>query len=374
MAGPRRRLLPGRSRGASRVAATTLSRRQPAEGRARQVARHRAPRSCSWTSRRAAWTSERAPRSTGICAASPTTAWRSSSPRRTSPRCSASPTRVVTFYRGREVARYAADAIDERSTRARDITHPERRRPMSPDPIVGRDDAAIASAEARPAGPGGGIRSCPRRRGRDSSLLFVFGVTSTQRVPRRREPAQHRPLAAIIGTVALGMTFVTITGNFFSLSVAQTAAFAAVMFAGLAGGRVAAAARSSRCWRSASARARPGRAGRARRQPDHHDARRGCRALRPDGGRHRQQDDPDRQRRRGVARARPAVRGARTRRGLFLLLTIVGSIILSRTRLGRRSTSSARTARRRGRRASRSSARRSSRSSRGRDRGDGRGS
>ena len=31
---------------------------------------------------------------------------------------------VVTFYRGREVARYRADAIDERSL-VRDITHPD---------------------------------------------------------------------------------------------------------------------------------------------------------------------------------------------------------------------------------------------------------
>src|SRR5919197_5145093 len=37
--------------------------------------------------------------------------------------------------------------------------------------------------------------------------------------------------ASITGIVALGMTFVTISGNFFSLSVEQTAALSSIVFA-----------------------------------------------------------------------------------------------------------------------------------------------
>src|SRR6266566_9660475 len=37
--------------------------------------------------------------------------------------------------------------------------------------------------------------------------------------------------ASITGIVALGMTFVTLSGNFFSISVEQTAAFSSIIFA-----------------------------------------------------------------------------------------------------------------------------------------------
>src|SRR4029077_7628468 len=37
--------------------------------------------------------------------------------------------------------------------------------------------------------------------------------------------------ASITGIVALGMTFVTLTGNFFSLSLEQTAAMCSIVFA-----------------------------------------------------------------------------------------------------------------------------------------------
>src|SRR5688572_7525237 len=63
--------------------------------------------------------------------------------------------------------------------------------------------------------------------------LVAFGVTATPGFLTVDNLLNVLRAAAIIGTVALGMTFVTITGNFFSLSVAQTAAFAAVAFAGL---------------------------------------------------------------------------------------------------------------------------------------------
>lgn len=63
-------------------------------------------------------------------------------------------------------------------------------------------------------------------------LLFVYGATSTSGFLTVDNLLNVVRSGAIIGIVALGTTFVTITGNFFSLSVAQTAAFAAVMLAG----------------------------------------------------------------------------------------------------------------------------------------------
>ena len=63
--------------------------------------------------------------------------------------------------------------------------------------------------------------------------LFVFGATATPGFLGLDNLLNIVRAAAIIGTVALGMTFITISGNFFSLSVAETAAFAAVAFAGL---------------------------------------------------------------------------------------------------------------------------------------------
>jgi ribose transport system permease protein len=69
--------------------------------------------------------------------------------------------------------------------------------------------------------------------------LIAFGVTATPGFLGVENLLNILRAAAIIGTVALGMTFVTITGNFFSLSVAQTAAFAAVAFAGLLAADVA---------------------------------------------------------------------------------------------------------------------------------------
>jgi simple sugar transport system permease protein/ribose transport system permease protein len=63
-------------------------------------------------------------------------------------------------------------------------------------------------------------------------LLFAYGATATSGFLTVDNLMNVVRSGAIIGIVALGTTFVTITGNFFSLSVAQTAAFAAVMTAG----------------------------------------------------------------------------------------------------------------------------------------------
>jgi simple sugar transport system permease protein/ribose transport system permease protein len=63
--------------------------------------------------------------------------------------------------------------------------------------------------------------------------LILYGASTTREFLGIDNLLNIVRSGATIGIVALGMTFVTITGNFFSLSVAQTAAFAAVAFAGL---------------------------------------------------------------------------------------------------------------------------------------------
>lgn len=93
-------------------------------------------------------------------------------------------------------------------------------------------------ASDTPAGGIGGARSVrdyavPAMSGIGLVALFVFGATATPGFLGVDNLLNIVRAAAIIGTVALGMTFITISGNFFSLSVAETAAFAAVMFAGL---------------------------------------------------------------------------------------------------------------------------------------------
>jgi simple sugar transport system permease protein/ribose transport system permease protein len=100
-----------------------------------------------------------------------------------------------------------------------------------------------ASGAVTGAGMSDGARSLGGRFGRNLLVpalalmgivaLIAFGITATPGFLTVDNLLNVLRAAAIIGTVALGMTFVTITGNFFSLSVAQTAAFAAVAFAGL---------------------------------------------------------------------------------------------------------------------------------------------
>ncbi len=80
---PARRTRPGRRLGDPAAAEVHAPfrrgrravRRQPAEGRARQVALHRARTCSSWTSRPAASTSAPRPRCTGCCPSWPPTAW-----------------------------------------------------------------------------------------------------------------------------------------------------------------------------------------------------------------------------------------------------------------------------------------------------------
>ncbi|MBM3695746.1 MAG: ABC transporter permease [Actinobacteria bacterium] len=62
-------------------------------------------------------------------------------------------------------------------------------------------------------------------------VLFVVGWLTTPQFlqwPNLRNVVRS---AAMIGMIALGMTFITLSGNFFSLSVAQTGAFSAIAFA-----------------------------------------------------------------------------------------------------------------------------------------------
>lgn len=112
---------------------------------------------------------------------------------------------------------------------------------MPPEPGGASLAGTTSAGPSSPAGPGGAEGGRPA--GRDLIVpavglvgilaLFAFGATATPGFLGLDNLLNILRAAAIIGIVGLGMTFVTITGNFFSLSVAQTAAFAAVMFAGL---------------------------------------------------------------------------------------------------------------------------------------------
>jgi ribose transport system permease protein len=66
-------------------------------------------------------------------------------------------------------------------------------------------------------------------------LIIVAAITTPAFLDPGNVVAVLR-LAAIVGIAALGMTFVTISGNFFALSVEQTAALSAVTFAALIAG------------------------------------------------------------------------------------------------------------------------------------------
>jgi ribose transport system permease protein len=97
---------------------------------------------------------------------------------------------------------------------------------------VAAEPPPVQAAVARPVGDRRRL-IVPALTGLGLIGLFAFGVTATPGFIGLDNLLNILRAAAIIGTVALGMTFITISGNFFSLSVAQTAAFAAVMFAGL---------------------------------------------------------------------------------------------------------------------------------------------
>jgi simple sugar transport system permease protein/ribose transport system permease protein len=100
------------------------------------------------------------------------------------------------------------------------------------------DQGPTSGAPGQAEGQAWGARSArdyvvPAVSGIGLVALFIFGATATPGFLGVDNLLNIIRAAAIIGTVALGMTFITISGNFFSLSVAQTAAFAAVMFAGM---------------------------------------------------------------------------------------------------------------------------------------------
>src|SRR5262245_17880398 len=61
-------------------------------------------------------------------------------------------------------------------------------------------------------------------------LLVVGGITTDQFLTVDNALIVIRS-ASITGIVALGMTFVTLSGNFFSISVEQTAALCSIIFA-----------------------------------------------------------------------------------------------------------------------------------------------
>jgi ribose transport system permease protein len=102
-----------------------------------------------------------------------------------------------------------------------------------------RDGAAVASTVAVKLGLGGdATRAFDRRRyvapvlvlGAVIALLVVGGITTPAFLGWDNIQVIIRA-ASITGIIALGMTFITLSGNFFSLSVAQTASLTAILFA-----------------------------------------------------------------------------------------------------------------------------------------------
>jgi ribose transport system permease protein len=61
--------------------------------------------------------------------------------------------------------------------------------------------------------------------------LVIFGVVTTDEFVTKDNIINVVQAASITGIAALGMTFITASGSFFSLSVQQTAAFSAILFA-----------------------------------------------------------------------------------------------------------------------------------------------
>jgi simple sugar transport system permease protein/ribose transport system permease protein len=166
-------------------------------------------------------------------------------------------------------------------------------------------------------------------------LLFVYGTTSTSGFLTADNLLNVVRSGAIIGIVALGTTFVTITGNFFSLSVAQTAAFAAVMLAGtLAAGWPLVVAVTAVLLVSVGIGLVQGALVGRGANPiittlGAGAALFGLTAVVTDNKTIQIGSDVAE----WLGRARPF--GVPNQTWLFLILTIVGSIILSRTRLGR---------------------------------------
>lgn len=66
-------------------------------------------------------------------------------------------------------------------------------------------------------------------------LLFIVGGLTTPVFLTAENLLNIVRAASLTGIVALGMTFITMSGNFFSLSVQQTAAFAAITYAATTG-------------------------------------------------------------------------------------------------------------------------------------------
>ena len=66
-------------------------------------------------------------------------------------------------------------------------------------------------------------------------VLFVVGAATTDAFLTTSNLLTIVRLASMTGIVAIGMTFITMSGHFFSLSVQQTAAFSAIAYAAMTG-------------------------------------------------------------------------------------------------------------------------------------------
>ncbi len=143
--------------------------------------------------------------------------------------------------------------------------------------------------------------------------------------------------ASIVGIAAVGMTFITLTGNFVSLSTEQTAIISGILFAlALSNGWPVALAALVTFAAAMAIGLVQGAIVAARHEPDRDDARRRRRHLRP---RERAHGQPHASTRAPtpadwIGTARPA--GIPTQVIAFAVLTVVTMLVLSRTRFGRR--------------------------------------
>ena len=144
-------------------------------------------------------------------------------------------------------------------------------------------------------------------------LLIVGGILEPDFLSYDNLLAVMRA-ASIVGIAAVGMTFITLTGNFVSLSTEQTAIISGILFAlALSNGWPVALAALVTFARGGGHRARAGRDRGPRHEPDRDDARRRRRHLRPRERPHGQPHRPDAHRRRRLDRHR-AARSASPRR------------------------------------------------------------
>ena len=235
---------------------------------------------------------------------------------------------IAAFYRGRLTSIAPHDGVDGRGAGARGHAPVGRReRPSMTDDRRATSPRLRRTRRSPRATPGARSASPPRGRRSRRAGGHRRGRADAQ-LPERRQPARDPAQRAIVGIVAVAMTPMTLSGNFVSLGIAQSAMAGDDLFLALDRERVAAGSgdprhpagaragrrrcrgsssppgstRSSRRWRRARhlrggrrRDQRPGRAGRRRTRcpgatPHRRDPARGPRLRALHGGRRRLHD------------------------------------------------------------------------------------